>query len=413
MHTAPGKGLVSLLPVFGSQNIVVTQPITVVVPTRERADTLRHCLETVVAQPSDRLQILVSDNASSPATREVVDSFADPRIRYVNTGKRVSMSHNYEFALSHVQSGWIVMVGDDDGLVVGQLEPTVQMLEQSGLKALSSETCFYNWPKVTSDREPALTVPLSGSVELVESRDAVADILRLVRPKARLPQTYTGGIIHADVIKAARAKDGSFIQSQIPDIYSSFAITACVDRYLYTKAPFAIAGRSSHSIGAALSSLQKNAFLDEGLIPFHPDFPMPDVGTLSFSMPAIQFECYTQAAFLHHGKVPITKQRMLDVMLANTHPGQEVIMPWGRDFAKLHGLDYNLAVSRMPAIRRQSKLLGGWRSLRNLLECARFYHGDPQPLANVREASETAAAVLANPPSRIASTLKTLKRRYL
>lgn len=391
----------------------MTEPITVVIPTRERANTLLHCLQTVVQQPSERLQILVSDNASGPATREVVDSFADSRIRYVNTGQRLSMAHNYEFALSHVDRGWIVMVGDDDGLIADRLEPAVQMLEASGLKALSSETCFYNWPGVVPENEPMLTVPLSQSTQIVRSHDAVEDILQLVRPKARLPQTYTGGIIHADVIKAARAADGTFFQSQIPDIYSSFAITASVERYLYTKRPFAIAGRSSHSIGAALFKLEKNAFLEEGLIPFHPDFPTEEIGTLSFSMPAIQFECYTQAMFLHHGQVPVSKQRMLDVILANTKTGREHILPWGRTFAKLHGLDYDAALARMPAVARRSKAVNGWRSFNNLLECVRFYAGDPQPLANVREASETAAATLANPPSRIGSTLRTLKRTYL
>lgn len=391
----------------------MTQPITVVIPTRERADTLRHCLETVVAQDCDRLRILVSDNASGPATRAVVDGFADPRIRYVNPGRRLSMSHNYEFALSQIEAGWIVMLGDDDGLVAGRLEPTVRMLEDSGLKALSSETCFYNWPGVASDREPALSVPLSRRVERVRSRDAVADILRLVRPRARLPQTYTGGIVHADVIAAARARDGRFFQSQIPDIYSSFAITATQEHYLYSKTPFALAGRSRHSIGAALFNLEKNAFLDEGLIPFHPDFPTAQIGTLSFSMPAIQFECYTQAAFLHRGAVPVTRQRMLEVILANTRTGRERILPWGRSFAQLHGLDYEAAVRRIPVVARETAAINGWRSFKNLLECARLYPGAPRPLADVREASETAAAILAHPPGRIGSTCTTLKRRYL
>lgn len=390
----------------------MTEKITVVIPTRERADTMRHCLATVVAQDSDRLQILVSDNASSPETRATVESFGDPRIRYINTGKLLSIARNFEFALGHVEAGWVVMLGDDDGLVAGRLEPTVDMLEASGLKALSSETCFYNWPKVVSAREPVLTVPLAKDVVTVRSQDAVADILRLVRPKARLPQTYTGGIVHTDVIRAARAKDGSFFQSQIPDIYSSFAITAIVDRYLYSKAPFAIAGRSSHSIGAALFNLEKNAFLEEGLIPFHPDFPLGDLATLSFSMPAIQFECHAQAAFLHMNKTGVSRQRMLEVILANSKTGRDEIMAWGRTFAAFHGLDYDAAVRRIPAVQRETRLVDGWRSAQNLINCTRLYEGDPWPLANVREASETAAALLANPPGRIGSTLKALKQRY-
>ena len=48
------------------------------------------------------LDILVSDNFSKDSTEEVVGDIRDPRIRYVNTGKRVCMSHNWEFALSNV-----------------------------------------------------------------------------------------------------------------------------------------------------------------------------------------------------------------------------------------------------------------------------------------------------------------------
>ncbi len=72
---------------------------TVIIPTRERADTLYYSLKTCVTQDYDDLEILVSDNFSQDNTREVVESFKDPRIRYINTGKRVSMSDNWEFAV--------------------------------------------------------------------------------------------------------------------------------------------------------------------------------------------------------------------------------------------------------------------------------------------------------------------------
>ena len=388
------------------------EPINVIVPTRERADTLLHCLETVVAQDCDRLKIWVSDNASSPATREVVEGFRDPRIKYINTGERLSMAKNYEFALSQVDTGWMVMLGDDDGLLPGALEPAVRQLEASGLKAMSSETCFFNWPKAVQGDPLRLVVPLERDLIIVESDAAVNDMLRLARPKARMPQTYTGGIIHSDVYRTAKAPKGTFFQSQIPDIYSGFAVTAVVDRFLYSKAPFAIAGRSSHSIGEALFKLEKNAFLDEDLIPFHADFPNCDAGTLAFSMPAIQFETYTQSMFLRTGEPVISKQRMLEVTIAYTLIGHDYILSWGRKFAAQHGLDFDAAVARAPAVRRRIKLTEGWRSLKNLVECARFYVGDPVPLGNVLEASETAAKALRDPPNRVRSTLRALAKRY-
>ena len=50
---------------------------TVVIPTRERAEVLQHCLKTVVAQDYDNLEILVSDNFSCDDTEDVVRSFKE------------------------------------------------------------------------------------------------------------------------------------------------------------------------------------------------------------------------------------------------------------------------------------------------------------------------------------------------
>jgi len=79
----------------------------VIIPTRERADVLVHCLRTVVAQDYENLEIIVSDNHSSDNTWEVVESFGDKRIRYINTGRRLSMSSNWEYALSSVSEGYV------------------------------------------------------------------------------------------------------------------------------------------------------------------------------------------------------------------------------------------------------------------------------------------------------------------
>ncbi len=388
----------------------MTQPINVVVPTRERADTLLHCLRTIVAQDCDRLAIWVSDNASSPATREVVESFADPRIAYLNTGQRLSMSHNYEFALSHIGKGWIVMIGDDDGLLPGRLEPAVRKLEDSGAQALAAETCFFNWPAAVPEVPVRLTVPLARRTRRVEGRAAIATMLELEPYRLRLPQTYTGGIVHADVYNRIKAVKGSFFQSQIPDIFSGFAIASTVDSFLYTTRPFALAGRSSHSIGSALFAIEKSSFLDEGLIPWHADFPMPEAGTLTFSMPAIFCECYTQSAYLHGGDPPLFRQTMLERTLGRTEHGREQILAWGRQFAALHGLDYDAALRGAERIRRGRRIGAAARRLRNLWETARLFQGDPRPLANIADAAAAADAILRAPPGRLGESLRTLAR---
>ncbi len=57
--------------------------ISIVIPTRDRPGTLGFALRTCLDQDFEDFEVVVSDNCSPPATREVVESFADRRIKYV------------------------------------------------------------------------------------------------------------------------------------------------------------------------------------------------------------------------------------------------------------------------------------------------------------------------------------------
>ena len=71
---------------------------TIIIPTRERCDTLYHTIRTCLNQTYKNYEIIVSDNFSQDDTKKIVTSFDDKRITYINTGKRCSMSENFEFA---------------------------------------------------------------------------------------------------------------------------------------------------------------------------------------------------------------------------------------------------------------------------------------------------------------------------
>src|SRR5205807_10632821 len=90
---------------------------SVLIPTRERSDTLAATLKTCVNQSYANLEIIVSDNFSQDNTRDVVESFPDKRIRYTNTGKRISMSQNWGHAFSLASGEFVMYPGGDHGLL--------------------------------------------------------------------------------------------------------------------------------------------------------------------------------------------------------------------------------------------------------------------------------------------------------
>ena len=116
--------------------------ISVVSPTREHCDVLEKSLRTVTAQDYGNLDIVISDNFSTDETEDVVRSANDARVRYINTGQRLSMSHNWEFALSNVDdSGWATIIGDDDGLLPGSIEKVAEIIQSAGVPAVRSSVC--------------------------------------------------------------------------------------------------------------------------------------------------------------------------------------------------------------------------------------------------------------------------------
>lgn len=297
---------------------------TVIVPTRERADTLVHCLRTLVEQDYGNFEVIVSDNFSQDNTKAVVESCADPRVRYINTGKRVSMSHNWEFALGHVKDGWVTFLGDDDGLYPWALRTLDGLIRRYKVEAVQSAFGSFLWPGHFPDSPGgSLSLPLTRSA-VVKSTEA--EMEKVFSGKALyggLPWLYLGGAASIDLINRARDPQGRFFCSQIPDIYSAVALSCSTDRYLSVQVPIAISGASRHSNGTEWARAAANKdgkpvpmLKAEGNIPFHDSL----VTGKSFQM--IWYECYLQSWHIHRGRLGITLPGQLETALRTCPPGQ-------------------------------------------------------------------------------------------
>ena len=55
---------------------------SIIIPTRQRHDTLKYSIQSVITQTYKEFELIVMDKFSTPETAEVVASFNDPRIKY-------------------------------------------------------------------------------------------------------------------------------------------------------------------------------------------------------------------------------------------------------------------------------------------------------------------------------------------
>lgn len=316
---------------------------TVIVPTRERADTLLYCLRTLVAQNYENAEFLVSDNFSQDNTKEVVESFDDPRIRYINTGKRISMSHNWEFAIAHVTHGWVTAIGDDDGLLPNALCMVNKIInENADVKAIRSNGCSYSWPLRTDHGHGRLIVPLENRYEIVSTNDVLERVIQGIDSYTELPVLYNGGFVHFDLIRAAAKMNGRVFNSMSPDVYSGAIFALLTDKFIVCKTALAIDGGSHHGTGNSFFNSAKSPdpakkFLMENNIPFHADMKIPQDGSVK-SIDLLFYESYLQAARLLGINVNLRFQEMLDVVTSKTSHGDSKLNLWGQDFAATHQL---------------------------------------------------------------------------
>ncbi|SFE01456.1 glycosyltransferase family 2 protein [Spirosoma endophyticum] len=248
---------------------------TIVIPTRERADTLLYSLQTCVMQDYDQLSIVVSDNFSQDETKDVVHSINDPRIRYVNTGRRLSMSGNYEFGLSQVKDGFVTLLGDDDGFLPNSVKTAADWLSETGSKAINLNPADYLWPSFfNADRANTLYIKFRSGYHLLNGKEELQKTLTGTKSYADLPCLYTS-FIDRSVIDKVQTISGAFFHSRIPDVYSAISLAPFAGNYIYADQSLKLFGTSKKSIGASLvydAANQEAAqtFLNEDNLPIHP-----------------------------------------------------------------------------------------------------------------------------------------------
>lgn len=394
--------------------------LTIIIPTRERSDTLVHTINNALAQDYDHFEVLVSDNASLDQTQEKVEELKDSRVRYINTGRRVSMSENWEFALDHISHGWITVLGDDDGILPGSLKYVNELINKTGVDAVRSNGCSYSWPSLRRESYGRLLVSSRRGFEIRNSGTYLQKVIDGNMSYTELPVLYNGGFISYELVKQAKQVTGQFFCSMTPDVYSGIVFSFLTEKYLYSYEPLAINGASIHSGGTAgFEKIKRERdydpaekFFSEPNLPFHKDLPLTSAGRPVKSIPAIVYEAYLQAHLFHSQKsISTSRSKQLLSALIQSGPDKREILEWAKLFSDKHEIvlprrSFILLKSIMKKIHTFPVRVMTSFGFSRLVGCDRV------PLKNIYEASIVAGAIKELQPSLLQRS-KSLLRRIL
>ena len=227
-----------------------TPKLTVLIPTRDRCTTLASTLQSCLAQQHPNFHIIVSDNCSTDGTAEMVAGIRDKRLHYVRTPHRLSMTGNFEFSLSLVEDGYLMHLGDDDGLILDGASEVARIISATGADAVNSAHTVYHWPSsLYKGYANRLILPRGRGWHWVSALEAAQAVINFERGYPYLPSTYSGFVARRVLDRVA--ENGLYYSSITPDSYAGFANAGVLERYVHVQRPFAIAGLSGRSNGGS------------------------------------------------------------------------------------------------------------------------------------------------------------------
>jgi hypothetical protein len=246
--------------------------LSVVVPTRNRADYARSCLRSLAAIAGE-LEIVVQDNSSSDELGKwLAVELADARVRYEHLPGRLSVIENCDAAMARARGEFVTLLGDDDSMLPDALAAAAWAADHGVDAVTPAKVAVYHWPDLRyryyGDRY-AGTVSVRRFSGRALARDVEAGVRRFVRGACQsivdsttMPKLYYG-LVRRDRLSSLRSAAGTWFPGVSPDVAVAVGVSAYVRRLWTVDYPLFLPGSSAASTAGASARKQHIGRLED------------------------------------------------------------------------------------------------------------------------------------------------------
>lgn len=142
------------------------EKVSVIIPTYNRANTIKRAIDSVLQQTYSNLEIIVVDDGSTDDTSRIVNGYEDTRVRYLMTKKRYGANHARNIGINNADGEYIAFQDSDDFWIKDKLEKQMQVYEQ--LPQVDVVWCRYYRFTFTGMKQtvPEISVPNTPQTEI-------------------------------------------------------------------------------------------------------------------------------------------------------------------------------------------------------------------------------------------------------
>jgi glycosyltransferase involved in cell wall biosynthesis len=229
--------------------------ISVLLPTKNRLQYLKYAIESVLRQDYTDWEIIVSDNCSEEDVAGFVRDLNDKRVVYLRTPSPVPVTDNWNNAIDHATGDYIVMLGDDDGLLDGYMSKAATLIQQHDAPdLLFFSALIYAYPGVFSEHPDGFFQELPHSMfrgictEVLSHETRSMIVAKSLNFQMGIAFNMQYSLMSAALVAKLRKK-GNVFKSPYPDFYATNAMFLLADRVLLYNKPMVVIGVTPRSYG--------------------------------------------------------------------------------------------------------------------------------------------------------------------
>ena len=250
---------------------------SVLLPTRNGGSLIEACIRSVLEQDHVDFELVVSDNANTDSTQEILRRFAgDARLKVLRQDQLLPVHENWTAAFDAAAGDYVLMMGDDDYLLPGSLTALDAVLRKyDNPDCVLFNGYSYVAPDAIAGRSTSYWAPYhfaygadfpgEGAIEHARRKSIVRDMFKF---RQRVPLNMQTTLFAR---RAAAVVPGGVFQPPFPDHYLLNALLMSADQWVYFPNRLVVVGVSSKSFGHYFYS--QNAAEGLAYLGISTDFP--------------------------------------------------------------------------------------------------------------------------------------------
>lgn len=216
---------------------------SVLIPTKGRSHLVGYAIQSVLDQSFDDIEIVLVDNDDEEATKEAVQKFSDPRLRYFRSGG-LNMSENWECALNHASGRFITVLEDKQTYYPWALKKLHDVIIE-----VNTDVVVWEWDTYHDQEGVASRKHHSGSVGIMSADEILDMYTNKVATAGRYMPRMLNSCASSEAIHKIKKHQNieRMFAEHSPDLCAAFYLLASIDTICFINDGLGLVGYTNLS----------------------------------------------------------------------------------------------------------------------------------------------------------------------